>query len=131
MGTIVVYNIFHQLNKWLAYKERKLKLQQYEININANITDKIEERLDMIVESAFQEYSIMNLVYKTDWYITGDEEVTIQKDIVHLVAERISPVMMQQLMLYYNEEAITDVIAKRVYFKVTNFVIEHNKDTGL
>ena len=31
------------------------------------------------------------------------------------------------LDLYYNQDAIYDVIAKRVYFKVTNFVIEHNK----
>ena len=129
--TIVTYNIFHQLNKWLKYKERKLALREYEININTDITKKTEESLDMIIESAFQEYSIMNLVYKSDWYITEEEEIQINKDIAHLVAERISPIMMQHLSLYYNENAIMDVITKRVYFKVTNFVIEHNKSTGI
>lgn len=73
----------------------------------------------------------MNLIYKTDWYIKEDEEIQISKDICALVSDRISPVMLKQLALYYNEEAIYDIVAKRVYFKVTNFVIEHNKNSPL
>jgi hypothetical protein len=119
------------LNKWLDYKERKLKLQKYEIDINTEVTDNIEQRLDTIIESCFQEYSLLNLVYKSDWYISESEEIQIQKDIAHLVAERISPVMMQHLLLYYNEGAIMEVITKRVYFRVVNFVIEHNRGTGI
>ena len=69
----------------------------------------------------------MHLIYKTDWYIKEEEEIKISKDICTLVSDRISPVMLKQLALYYNEQAIFDIIAKRVYFKVTNFVIEHNK----
>lgn len=99
--------------------------------MHLNVTDNIEERLDTIIESCFQEYSIMNLIYKTDWYIVEKEEIQISKDICKLVSDRISPIMMKQLALYYNEEAIFDVIAKRVYFKVTNFVIEHNKNKPL
>lgn len=99
--------------------------------MHLQVTDDIEVRLDKIIESCFQEYSIMNLIYKTEWYIKEEEEVQISKDICNLVSLRISPVMMKQLSLYYNEEAIMDIIAKRVYFKVTNFVIEHNKNTNL
>ena len=88
MLIIITYNIFHQLNKWLDYKERKLKLQKYEIDINTEVTDNIEQRLDTIIESCFQEYSLLNLVYKSDWYISESEEIQIQKDIAHLVAER-------------------------------------------
>lgn len=73
----------------------------------------------------------MNLIYKTDWYITEKEEIQISKDICSLVSDRVSPVMLKQLALYYNEDAIYDIIAKRVYFKVTNFVIEHNKVTPI
>lgn len=131
MLIIITYNIFRQLNKWLDYKERKLKLQKYEIDINTEVTDNIEQRLDTIIESCFQEYSLLNLVYKSDWYISESEEIQIQKDIAHLVAERISPVMMQHLLLYYNEGAIMEVITKRVYFRVVNFVIEHNRGTGI
>lgn len=91
----------------------------------------MEERLDAVIEGCFQEYSLMNLVYKSDWYIKEEEEIQINKDICTLVSERISPVVLKQLALYYKEDAIFDIIAKRVYFKVTNFVIEHNKTTGL
>lgn len=131
MSIVIIFNIFHQLNKWLKYKEKQLKLEQYKVNVNTNINNNIEDRLDTIIESAFQEYTLLNLIYKSDWYITEKEESNIQKDIAHLVADRLSPVMLQQLSLYYNEDAIMDVISKRVFFKVTNFVIEHNNGTGI
>jgi len=115
------------INKWLKYKYKELELKKYNIDIHLNVTKDIETRLDTIIESCFQEYSLMNLIYKADWYIKEEEEIQISKDICALVSDRISPVMLQQLSLYYNEDAIYDVIGKRVYFKVTNFVIEHNK----
>lgn len=115
------------INKWLKYKYKELELKKYDIDIHLNVTKDIETRLDAIIESCFQEYSLMNLIYKTDWYIKEEEEIQISKNICTLVSDRISPVMLQQLSLYYNEDAIYDIIGKRVYFKVTNFVIEHNK----
>lgn len=114
-------------NKWIKFKYDELELKKYDIDTHLNVTDNIETRLDTVIESCFQEYSLMNLIYKTNWYIKEEEEIQISKDICSLVSDRISPVMLKQLELYYNEDAIYDVIAKRVYFKVTNFVIEHNK----
>lgn len=114
-------------NKWLTFKYDELELKKYDIDTHLNVTDNIETRLDTVIESCFQEYSLMNLIYKTNWYIKEEEEIQISKDICSLVSDRISPVMLKQLELYYNQDAIYDVIAKRVYFKVTNFVIEHNK----
>ena len=126
---LLVFNIgiLSFLNRWLKYKYKELDLKRYDIDTHLNVTDDIEKRLDTVIESCFQEYSLMNLIYKADWYIKEDEEIQISKDICALVNERISPVVMMQLGLYYKEEAIYDIIAKRVYFKVTNFVIEHNK----
>ena len=114
-------------NKWIKFKYDELELKKYDIDTHLNVTDNIETRLDTVIESCFQEYSLMNLIYKANWYIKEEEEIQISKDICSLVSDRISPVMLKQLELYYNEDAIYDVIAKRVYFKVTNFVIEHNK----
>lgn len=131
MSIIVVGKTFNFLNRWLNYKIDSMKLHQYEININTKISNDVDERLNAIITSCFEDYSILNLVYKSDWYIKEEEEVKINKDIVHLVAERISPIFMQQLMTYYNEDAIMDIIAKRVYFKVTEFVMHHNSGTGI
>ena len=124
VSEIVVSKLF---NKWINLKYDELQLKQYDIDTHLNVTDNIETRLDTVIESCFQEYSLMNLIYKTNWYIKEEEEIQISKDICSLVSDRISPVMLKQLELYYNQDAIYDVIAKRVYFKVTNFVIEHNK----
>ena len=114
-------------DKWIKFKYDELELKKYDIDTHLNVTDNIETRLDTVIESCFQEYSLMNLIYKTNWYIKEEEEIQISKDICSLVSDRISPVMLKQLELYYNQDAIYDVIAKRVYFKVTNFVIDHNK----
>ena len=114
-------------NKWIKFKYDELELKKYDIDTHLDVTDSIGTRLDTVIESCFQEYSLMNLIYKTNWYIKEEEEIQISKDICSLVSDRISPVMLKQLELYYNQDAIYDVIAKRVYFKVTNFVIEHNK----
>ena len=124
VSEIVVTKLF---NKWITFKYEELQLKRYDIDTHLEVTDNIESRLDKVIESCFQEYSLMNLVYKTDWYIKEEEEIKISKDICSLVSDRISPVMLKQLALYYNEDAIFDIIAKRVYFKVTTFVIEHNK----
>lgn len=124
VSEIVISKIF---NKWINFKYDELQLKQYDIDIHLDVSSNIETRLDTVIESCFQEYSLMNLIYKTDWYIKEEEEIKISKDICTLVSDRISPVMLKQLALYYNEQAIFDIIAKRVYFKVTNFVIEHNK----
>ena len=119
------------IHKWSKFKQKKLDLELYQINISVNISDGIEERLDQIIETCFQEYTLTNLFHKDDWYITEQEEIEINKEINHIVAQRISPVMIEQLSLYYNSDSITDVIAKKVYFRVTNFVIEHNKGTSI
>ena len=116
---------------WLEYKYEALSVKKYKIDIGVDVSDDIEKRLDQIIESCFQEYTLTNVVYKTDWYITEPEEIQINKDICALVSERLSNTVYLQLKLYYNEDAIIDIIAKRVYFKVTNFVIEHNKGTGI
>lgn len=121
---IVITRLF---DKWIKFKYAELELKKYDIETHLNVTDDIETRLDTVIESCFQEYSLMNLIYKTNWYITEEEEINISKEICSLVSNRISPVMLKQLALYYNEDAIYDIIAKRVYFKVTTFVIEHNK----
>lgn len=113
--------------KWIKFKYDELELKKYDIETHLEVTDDIELRLDKVIDSCFQEYSLMNLVYKTNWYIKEEEEIEINKEVCSLVSDRISPVMLKQLALYYNEDAIFNIIAKRVYFKVTTFVIDHNK----
>lgn len=128
--TVIFNRGFKYIRKWLEYKNNELEVKKFDIETHIEITDTIDTKLENIIESAFQEYSLLNLVYKTDWYITDDEETKIVRDVSHLVADRLSPVFLHQIALYYNEDAITDIIAKRVYFRVVTFRIDHNKNTG-
>lgn len=119
------------LNAWAVSKDNRIALEKYKHDTTIDIDNKIDEKLDTVVEQCFEEFSILNLAYKSDYYIKEEEEIQINKDICALVSQRISEALYEQLCILYNEEAITDIIAKRVYFRVTNFVMEHNGQTGI
>ena len=55
------------IHKWSKFKQKKLDLELYQINISVNISDGIEERLDQIIETCFQEYTLTNLFHKDDF----------------------------------------------------------------
>lgn len=116
---------------WAAAQDNKIELEKYKHDTTIDIDNKIDEKLDLVVEQCFEEYTILNLAYKSDYYIKEEEETEINKKICALVAQRLSDALYEQLCILYNEEAITDIIAKRVYFKTTNFVMEHNNGTGI
>ena len=119
------------INAWVVSKDNQIALEKYKHVTTIDIDNKIDEKLDTVVEQCFQEFTILNLAYKSDFYIKEEEEIQINKDICTLVSQRLSEALYEQLCILYNEEAITDIIAKRVYFRVTNFVMEHNGQTGI
>lgn len=103
----------------------------YNINTHLEVSDNIDAMLDKIIETSFEEYSLTKIFSKNNWYITEKDEISINKEITALVVKRLSPVITQQLGILYNQNAIVDIIAKRVYFKVTDFVIQHNRDINI
>ena len=119
------------INAWVVSKDNQIALEKYKHVTTIDIDNKIDEKLDTVVEQCFEEFTILNLAYKSDYYIKEEEEIQINKDICTLVSQRLSEALYEQLCILYNEEAITDIIAKRVYFRVTNFVMEHNGQTGI
>ena len=131
LSVYLSFNIIRIIKESQKLKKRKLDIKQYEIDIKTEIGKDINEMLDNMIEQCFQEYTILNLIYKSDYYIKEEEEIKINKDIANIVSQRLSDVFMKQLALYYKEESIPDIIAKRINFRVTNFVMEHNHSTGL
>ena len=116
---------------WATAKDNNVELERYKHITTLDIDNRIDEKLDLVVEQCFEEFTILNLAYKSDYYIKEEEEIQINKDICTLVSQRLSEALYEQLCILYNEDAITDIIAKRVYFRVTNFVMEHNGQTGI
>lgn len=87
--------------------------------------------VDTIIERCFQEYQLTNLFERGDMYINSEQEIEISKDINSLVRQRISPILEEQLKVFYNGDDIYTIIAHRVYWRVTTYVIEHNKNVNL
>lgn len=128
---LVTKAIFKRYDKKLLLKGYELDLDKYKHDSTVDIDNKIDEKLDTLIEQCFEEYTILNLAFKSDYYIVEKDEEKICKEVCSLVATRISNALQTQLSLFYNDEAILDIVAKRVYFKVTNYVIEHNNNTGI
>lgn len=127
--TILILNrsIVKRFDKWIDYKNRELEFKRDDMEYHLVIDPKIEERLDKIINDCFEEYSLFNLVGKDkNWYVTEEEEKQINHDLMNIISTRLTPVFVKQLELYYNSESITDVIAHRAFFKVTEFVMEQN-----
>lgn len=116
---------------YIDMKKEQIELERFKHETSVEISSNINEKLDLMIQQCFDEYTILNLAFKSDFYITEEEEIKINKEISHIVAERLSPAFINQLSLLYNEEAIYDVVSKRVFFMVTNFVMDHNQGTGL
>lgn len=115
------------VHNWYTIQNRKLEVQLYNINQHLTIDDHIDEMLDSMIRTCCEEYVLTKTMHLGSAYINQQMEIDMNKEVLELVVQRLSPVFTQQLTLLYNEGSITDIIAKRVYFEITNFVINHNK----
>ena len=123
--------IFNVVDRIFEYKEEKLEIEKHRIRLETELSTDLDSLLDRIINNCFNEYKVMELIIKPDWYIKENEEIKINKDIAELVAQRLSPTIMDKLNIVYNENAISDIIAKKIHFIVANYVIEHNRTSGV
>ncbi len=85
-----------------------------------------QKMLDMLITECFDDYLANNPEYVSSTYITEEIELKIIKDIADRVSLRMSEGLFRRLTMYYNERVITDLIAEKVYLKVTNFIVSIN-----
>ena len=79
-----------------------------------------------IIDDCFRDYEIMVLVPKNELYITDEREKEIRNDLVAKVVERLSPMALDKISLFYNVHRIDEIIADKVYITVMNYVVSHN-----
>lgn len=123
---ILYISIMGIIIKILRQRDKKLKLQQYEIELTCGTNTKIEEQLDYIINSVFDEYRLFNLEFRDSSYIKEADEKNIIKDICDMVIERISPVFITQLSTYFNTNSLGDIIAVKISTKVMEYRIQRN-----
>lgn len=127
--TLIVFK--KTIDKIIEYKIKKLEVEEYKIRLGVTLDQDLDKVLDQIITSCFNEYSLINLVIKPDWYIKEDEEIKINKEVAHLVTQRLSPIILEKLYIVYNKDALYDIIAKKIHFIVAEFVIKHNRTSGI
>lgn len=124
---IILYlSIMGIIIKILKQRDRKLELQKYEIDIKFGTDNRIENQLDTLINSIFEEYRLYNLEYRDSNYIKEIDEKEIISDICNMVINRISPVFLRQLSTYFNTDSIGEVIATKIYTKVAEYRVQRN-----
>lgn len=117
---------------WLSIKYSKsnneaiYKLSQYQVNVQAVIDETIPAILNSVIEECFDDYKLLVLFPKNEGYINDTREKEIRSDLVRKVTERLSPMALDKLSLYYNIKNIDIILADKIYITVLNYVIEHN-----
>lgn len=124
---IILYiSIMGVIIKILSQIDKKIKLKKYEIDLIHGSDTRIENQLDYIIDSVFDEYRLFNLEFKDDEYIKESDEKVIIKDICDMVIERLSPVFITQLSTYFNTNSLGNIIAVKISTRVMEYRIKRN-----
>ena len=124
IGTLIVMILFYRTNR--RHQSQLMELGRYSTNVQAVIDKNIPLLLNDIIDDCFRDYEIMVLVPKNELYITDEREKEIRNDLVGKVVERLSPMALDKISLFYNVHRIDEIIADKVYITVMNYVVSHN-----
>lgn len=116
---IVLANIFSKIDRLISLKETQ-------ITMRARLDNSALTALDNIINEAFEEYKILEFNVKEYQYISNAIEKEIVEYLSAEVSRRISPLLLKKLEYLYNKEYVGQLIGKRVYLIVLNFVLEYN-----
>ena len=124
VGSLVVIILFYRSNR--KHQAQLMELGRYSTNVQAMIDDNIPKILEAIINDAFRDYQIMNLIPRGELYITDEREKEIRSDLIDKVVTRLSPMALDKISLFYNVHQIDAIIADKVYITVMNYVVDHN-----
>ena len=124
LGLTIILALYYVNNK--RHQKELLELGRYSSNIQAVIDSSIPQILETIINDAFQDYQIMDLIPRQELYITTEREKEIRSALVEKVVTRISPMALDKISLFYNVHQIDEIIADKVYITVMNYVVTHN-----
>ncbi len=115
-------------NSYVNNKQLKFNQSYMLSNLIIDI-DAISEMFDTLIDSCFMEYFLFDPV-EEGTYINAEVERKIAIDITSKVISRITTEILSKLRLIYiidTEEELSDIIAKKVYIRVTDFIVSNNK----
>lgn len=116
---ILSKNLITILEDWVNLKIEQAQSADYS-------EDKIIAHLDYIIHEALDEYVIFNINPRNLYYINSEMETKIIDDLTNKVPERISETLMANLSKVYSYGYIGELIGRRIYMLVLNYVLDFN-----
>lgn len=105
----------------------KNRIQEFTTTANLTIDHTIGEKLDKYISDNLTEYLVLNIhILENNQYINEELETEIREGFTTYISERLSPIFMQQLSMYYNIDNIHQVIGNKIYIAITNYVAAMN-----
>ena len=108
-------------------KNKMIELSKHKMHISAQIDKSIPDLLEFIIQESFEDYIATTLIPLDEGYINSDREKEIRNDLVNVITDRISPVALEKIAIFYNENNIAKIMADKIYISVMAYVVEHNK----
>ena len=123
--TAVILFIWSVGKDYVKIKETNRRTEKT-INLNTDLNiDTLDSILSRIITDSINEF-LVTKGHVDGTYISNETEKDIMTFVIDNITTRMSNVIYDRMKVFYREDAIPDVIAKKVYMQVVLFVAQNN-----
>lgn len=100
------------------------EIKTLSLSVDLNL-DSLNSILVTIIRDSINEFMVYNNLLDSV-YLTSEREEELREYVINNFNKRLSSVMMERLKVFYREDALPDVIARRIYLEVSLFTAQNN-----
>ena len=123
---LIIFLVYKVANKTAnAYKEKnKRELDLIQMSMSTSL-DEMTQTIDSFINESIQEFTVMNNIQDSK-YINTELEQELRNFVMESVSGRISINLLNKLRLFYKEDIIPDLIAKKIFLAITAYTAINN-----
>lgn len=123
---LVIFLIYRVANKIAnSYKEKnKKELDLLQMSMSTSL-EEMTQTIDTFINESIQEFTVMNNIQDSK-YINSELEQEMRLAVMESVSGRISINLLNKLRLFYKEDIIPDLIAKKIFLAITAYTAINN-----
>ena len=123
---LIIFLVYKVSNKIAnSYKEKnKRELDLIQMSMSTSL-DEMTQTIDTFINESIQEFTVMNNIQDSK-YINTELEQELRNFVMESVSGRISINLLNKLRLFYKEDIIPDLIAKKIFLAITAYTAINN-----
>ena len=123
---LIIFLVYKVTNKIAnSYKEKnKRELDLIQMSMSTSL-EEMTQTIDTFINEAIQEFTVMNNIQDSK-YINSELEQEMRLAVMESVSGRISINLLNKLRLFYKEDIIPDLIAKKIFLAITAYTAINN-----